>query len=363
MSKDLKVSHIQIRGLIVSSVIGVGILSLPNILTILLGKDGWIAILTIGLISIPLLWVINQVFKENPGKDFFQIGRETLGKPIFNLLLVSLFGSLLLYCASLSRILGEMVKAFLLPNTPVEVIIIVFILATSYIATYEIDVICRAGYFMYPIIIGFALIFVLLALPTADFTNILPAFQGDLTNLPKGILNTFFSFAGFELIIFAVPYAEDKKEVLKSSMLAILTITIIYLSLFFITLTQFTVEEIQNQIFPVLIIAKNVDLPGYFLQNLDGFVVAIWVLVIFSSVGPSYYGSGKILSEVFSTKSHKNFIWLLAPVIYFIATMPENMIQMERVIGRIRNILGIISIIVVPALIYIVGILRRRLSK
>ena len=45
MNKDPKISDIQVRGIIVSTVIGVGVLTLPNTLGAILGKDGWMAII------------------------------------------------------------------------------------------------------------------------------------------------------------------------------------------------------------------------------------------------------------------------------------------------------------------------------
>lgn len=363
MNKDSKISNIQVRSLIVSTVIGVGVLTLPNTLTNILGKDGWMIIIMSGILMIPLIMLITQIFKENPNKDYFEIGKETLGGTIFTICLLILLGHFIVLLGIITRSLGESVKAFLLPTTPIEVIIIIFIIASSYIAVHEIDIIVRASFFIYPIIIGFTLLIVLLSIPKADFTNALPIFQSDLHNIPKGIEETFFAFAGFEMILFALPYAEEIDKVGKSSIIAMGIVTLIYLSVFIMTLTKFSIQQIQRQMFPSIMLAKLIDLPGFFLQNLDGLFMAIWVLVIYSTMGPTYFAAGKTLSKIFNTKGHKHFIWALVPIIYWISLKPDNISELDNTLSKATKGLGFISVVVVPLFIYIVGIVKRRMAK
>jgi len=360
MTKDPKISNIQIRGLMTSSIIGVGTLSLPNQLVSIIGKDGWISIILSGVLTIPIIWIINQIFLNNPGKDYFQIVKSTLGSTLFYLFMIILSVYFIIFLGSITRNLGQLVNAFLLPNTPIEIIILTFILACSYIAIYEIDIIARAGYSIYPIIIITIFILIVTCIPTAEFTGILPVFQSDITQLPKSIGTNFFSFAGFEMLLFALPYAEDNKKTFKSSLLAILIVTISYLGIFFMTLANFSSKQIKSQIYPVLMLAKQVDLPGYFLQNLDGLFMAIWILVVFASMAPTYFAMGKVLSKTFKTKDHKYFIWGLIPVIYFLALIPENVAELFIIQERYLNILGFISIVITPVLVFIVGTIRKR---
>lgn len=360
MNKDLKLSHIQIRSLIVSTVVGVGVLSMQSSLVAEMGTDGWIAIIISGIMVIPLLAVLVQLFKLYPDKDFFEIGKATLGSIVFTIVLLIYLAYLITFLAYVSRVLAELVKAFLLQATPLEFILIVFILATSYISIYEIDIIARLSYFVYPIIIIFAVSIVLISLPKADFTHILPVFQTDYRSIIEGVKSTEFSFLGFELIIFAIPYVKEKDKVFKSCLIGIGTVTAIYLALFVMTIAHFSIEQIENQTFPILILIRHLDLPGFFLQNLDGFVMALWILVVFSTIAPPFYGAGKILSEIFKTKSHKYFIWGLIPVIYFIAMVPDNFVQLNGKLNKYTNILGFISAFIIPTIMLIVAYIRKK---
>src|SRR5690606_8729114 len=215
-------------------------------------------------------------------------------------------------------------------------------------------------YFVYPIIIAFAFIIILMALPGASFENILPVFRFDFMDLMKGISDVSFSFMGIELMIFAIPFIEDKQNVIKSGVMGIATITIIYTAIFIMTLTHFSLNQIERFVYPVLMLIKQLDLPGFFLENLDGLIMALWVLVVFATVTPAYFGAGKILSKIFKTKSHKYFIWVLIPVIYFEAMIPDNFIQLLEDMGRVHKMLGIFTVIIFPLLLLIIGSIRKK---
>ncbi len=71
--KRNKISSIQIKALIITSVIGVGILSLPSDLALILNNDGWMAIvLGGGLITIPFIIMIDKFLKCIQIKLFFK---------------------------------------------------------------------------------------------------------------------------------------------------------------------------------------------------------------------------------------------------------------------------------------------------
>lgn len=91
--------------------------------------------------------------------------------------------------------------------------------------------------------------------------------------------------------------------------------------------------------------------------------MSMWVLVIFGTMAPVYFGAGKILSKMFKTKSHKYFIWGFAPIIYFTALFPENHIQLNEKMGGYLNVLGAISTVVIPFVLLLIGTIKRSIQK
>ena len=360
MNKDPKVSNIQIRALVISTVVGVGMLGLPNQLANAMDKDGWIAIILSIILTIPMLIIINTIFKDNPGKDFFEIGNLALGKIIFTICLIIYLLYYIAAAAFISRLLGDLIKGYLLINTPIQIIIILYLISIGYAAISDIDVVARIAYLTYWLEIGFGVLLVLLSLPGADFTNVLPLFQSDISKLPEGLRAGIFSFMGFEILLFAIPYAEEKEKVLKTSISAVIIIGVLYLLIFFATITNLSLQRIKSDPHPVLMLAKLIDLPGYFLQNLDGLVLTIWVIAIFSTIVPVTFSTGKILSKMFKTKTHKMFILMLIPVVYLVALIPRSVIKMKEIMIYVTEYLGAAIIFIIPLTILIVGRIRGR---
>jgi len=360
MGEENKLSSKQIRALVVSTAVGIGILTLPNRIAIANGNDGWITIILSGLLVIPIIMVMDRIFKMYPNKDFFTIGREVLGKWVFNIFLIIFFIYFIVLMSNIVRSLGELIKAFLLETTPVEVLIISFVLVTSYIARDNIQIIGRAAYFIYPLILSFVIFLFLVILPEIDFTNVLPVFQSDFSKIPKGIEIAFFSYMGYEILLFALPYAEKKEDNLRASLTGLGIVILIYTLIFLLTLAQYGVHSLRRQTFPTLSLVKEVDLPGYFIENLDGLVMAFWVLIVFSTMAAFYYASGIVLSQLFNTKDHGLFILPIAPIVYIISLIPRNVITLYDSLGRYTNYLGFVTIVVMPFVIYFIGLFKTR---
>lgn len=363
MRENDKISNKQIRALVVSTVIGTGILSLPNKMALVLGNDGWIAIILSGLLVIPITIIMNKLFQLYPDKDFFEIGRIVLGNWVFKIFLIFFLFYQIVLMSVVSRNLAEILKAFLLETTPTEVMIISFILATAYISRSEIHIIGRAAYHIYPIVLGFVIFLLLISLTSVDFTNMLPVFQSNMKNLPKGISVSFFSYAGFEVLLFSLPFTEKRERSIKPSLIGVGIVIAIYVILFVLALSQYGLYSLQRQNFPILSLIKEIDLPGYFIENLDGLVVAVWVIVVFGTMAPFYYSSGKILSSLFNTRDHSLFIVPLVPFIYIISLIPQNVIQINKQLGKLINYLGFISIVLMPIIIYCLGSFKSRRSS
>lgn len=360
---NAKISNLQIKALIVTTVIGGGILSLPSDMARILDTGGWLGILIGGFATIPFLVMADKIFKKYPGKDCLQIGEELIGPLIFKFFLIVCLLYNITILAFVSRVFAGVIKAYLLETTPIWVIIITMLFAVSYLARSQIKDIARMAVVIYPIIIGFVIFLIAVNLPDMDYTNIYPIFHIEYSKVLKGTLTGFFVYSGFELIILAFPFAEDTEKTLQHSLRGIFLIMGIYLIIFFITLSKYGIGQLKREIWPTIAVIKEVDLPGYFLENLDGVAMAMWVMVVFGTMGPFLHASGIILAGLFKTKVHKIFIIPLIPIIYIIATLPKNLVQTYEIIGSVVNYFLIAVIGIIPTIVFIVAYIKGRRKK
>lgn len=366
MERKNKTSNNQLKALIVSIIIGVGILSMPSSVAETMENGGWLSIILGGALSIPFIIIMNKLTRIYPGKTYFEFGKEIVPPFIFNIISIVFLIYYIITSAFTVRIFGEVIKAFLLETTPTEIIIIAMLLVTSYIGRCEIEVIARMAMIVYPIIILTTIGVVLFSIPGIDFTNLLPILPRTSISFKavlKGTLITFFSYMGYEIILVAMGNVEKPDESLKYSMSAIIHVIVIYLLLFFITLSQFGIHELKRQIWPSLVLVREIGFPGFFVENLDGIVMAVWVMVVFATLGPFMYSSGIVLSSIFSTKEHDYFVTSMIPIIYALSLIPQNLRDVYRYMDISINVIGLISVVIFPTILFIIAKVKKGREK
>ncbi|MBZ2175090.1 endospore germination permease [Schnuerera sp. xch1] len=357
------ISNQHIKALLVTTIIGVGMLSLPSELAMILENDGWIAIILAGLMLIPFLIIIDKLFSMFPNKSIFEIGREVMGPTIFGIILIIQAIYTIIVLAYTVRIFGEVIKVYILETTPIEVIIITMLLATAYLSRSKIEVLGRMAVMIYPIIIGLVVFLLAVTLPDMDYTNIFPIFNADYKQLPRGIMTAVFSYTGYEIIFLCYNYSDDNKNTLKYVLRGLIVVTCVYLIVFFTSLSSFGIYQLKREIWPSVAVVKEVNLPGYFLENLDGIMLAIWVIAIYASLTSIFYIGGAVLSNISKTKTHELFILPLIPIIYTVALLPDNLVQTNEIMARIISYAAIIARVILPIIIFISAIIRKRRSR
>ena len=360
MDKDPKISNFQLRALIITTIIGTGILSLPSSVARELNNDGWLAILISGLISILIVVLLNKLTRLYPRKTYFEFGKEIIPAPLFNIISLITIAYFLIILAFEVRIFAEVMKVYLLEVTPTEFIIITMLLVTVYIARSDISTLGRMAVMIVPLIIVVTAIIVFAVLPKIDFTNVLPLLRVDLKALPKAIFSTAFSYVGYEIILIAMASVDEPNKSLGYSVKGIAFVMIIYLVTFFITLSEFGVHELKRQVWPSITLMREIDLPGFFIENIDAIIMTLWILVIFGTMGPIMYASGVALSKVFNTKKHDFFILPLVPIIYLLSLIPENLSKTYMYMEKTTNYLAIFVIFIFPLGLYIISLLKRK---
>jgi len=363
LGKNDKISNLQMSALLSGTMLGVGVLSLPALLADNLKTDGWVLLIINGIIASILVIIINKVARLYPGKTFIQFGKELVTAPVANIILIIFAVYLIGLGAFAVRIFAEVVKMLLLSQTPTEFIIITMLLTTSYIARVGIEGLARMVTIVLPIVLIPIILILISALPDLDYTNLLPTFRFSLTDLLKGIPTTFFSFIGFEFLLIYLGFVDKPKESVKYSLLSIGAVTFTYLVAFFVTLAQFGEIELTHQLWPVLSLMKTIQIPGAFIENIEGVVMAIWVFGVFTSLAPVLYGIAVILSGLFKAKEHNYFVLPVIPIIYVLSLVPDNLASVYAYMDTFTNYLGTFATIVVPVVFFIAALFKGKRKK
>jgi spore germination protein len=360
---DQKISNVQLAAVVISTIIGIGVLSLPSTVAKELGNDGWILIAASGIVACFLTYLISVITRTYPRKTLVEFGRELVTTPISDLISIIFCIYLVILGSFEVRLFAEVSKMFLLNRTPTEVIIITMLLSTSYIARYGIEGLSRMALLIIPIVIIPLFFLFLTLIPEMDFTNIFPMFRFKFINLIKGIPTTFFSFIGFEFLLIFMAFVDKPKESARYNVFSVAIVTVIYILVFFVTLLRFGSTELHHQIWPTLSLMKIIEFPGAFIENIEGIVMALWVLAAFTSLGPLLYIAALILSKVSRVDEHSYFVLPIIPIIYFLALIPDSLAHLYTYMDLFSFYLGTFITVIIPVIFIVIILIKKRRKR
>lgn len=362
-SNKIKISSRQLGILLIVTIVGVGILTLPREVSEIAGTDGWILIILGGIASILMSLVIHTLSMRFPNQTIIEYSEELLGRPLSILIGIIIFTYCSMFTAFSVRIFGEVLKMFLLPKTPIEVITITFLLTAGYLVRNGLEPIVR----FYELIIMIMFIPYLLALfagtSNVNFTNLLPVFQTSPRVLLKGSFQIIFSYIGFEFIFLLFPFVSDQKNIRKTLLISISSIILLYLITNIFVLATFGEDTIESLIWPLMAYIKSIEIPGEFIEQLEGIIMTIWVLFIYTTLSTVYFLSSFTLSRVMNVKEHSFFVSLLLPVIYILSLLPDNVAQLYDWLGIFSFYGSTLVSVIIPSFLLLVAKVRKKGEK
>ncbi|WP_432406858.1 GerAB/ArcD/ProY family transporter [Wukongibacter sp. M2B1] len=353
----------QLFSILVNAIIGVGILSLPGTLAMTAGPDSLIVLVCGSIMFLILALFIQRLISKFPQKTIIEITDFVLFKPLGVLVGICYFIYTLSLVVLEVRSFGEITKNYLLINTPIEIIIISFLLTAVYLVRSGVESIARISVIILPLSIFPAILASLVAIPDLDFTYFLPVLRTPFSQIIKTLPKVFFSFLGFEVILFLSFFVKDTKNIKKTTIRTIGFVSIVYFIFTAITIARFGIVESKNLIWPVVTLFKSVDIPGTLLENVESVIMATWLLSIFMTIVIGYFGASFLLSRILKSKEQNYFALILLPLVYTLSLIPENIVEVSDYLQRFSNLMGTIFGAALPIVLLLFSLFRKKTKK
>lgn len=368
VSKSTITSY-QAFTLLYSTLFGVGVLTLPRDVGEMAGNDLVWVILLSGLPVLLLVYLIGFLCRRFPGMTMIQFSAEILGSEKrewigrilsipFILMMVVFF---ILGVTTVLRVFGETISSSMLRHTPLEAILLVFILTAAFGAGSKMGVIAKLNEFLFPITLAPFLLMLFAAFQRGDITNVLPLFQIDPSRIFKSVMKGTYSFAGYLVIMMFAGFYQDPGRMRKVHTVSLLTVIASYWYLCVISLGVLGVDEINRVMFPVLEVAKSVMLEDMFFERIEAAILSIWLVAAFTSIMNLYAAFVQAIIEFFklSEKYRRWIAFLTMPGFLLLAMIPQNVPQ----IGRYEEFVGVYEVVVslfIPLFLLLVAVIRRK---
>ncbi|MCP8615330.1 GerAB/ArcD/ProY family transporter [Salirhabdus salicampi] len=326
----------------------------------------WISTIIAIFASLLLLLVVIKISSHFPEDPFVKVLRKLLGKPLGTLIGVSYVGYFFTLFIVHTQISSTIFKTLFLPNTPIGVLIFMILIIAFYCSAIGIDVLGKASTSMLILILATLLFLMLAVTPQIDFHYYKPYIPTSWGPVFHTVLIPYTNFAQVILIGMLYPYIhkEEKSKKTKGYILAVL-VPIFMASL--ITIEEigvYSIHELKFLTYPSVELITLIQL-GDFLERLEIFLVTIWAGAMFFVTGIYFNVTMDALKQSFSMKILRPIYKIIILIgAFFICYMylPDTLDVINFIFNRWIYI-SVIFHLVIPAILYIVFILRYKVMK
>ncbi len=362
----------QLSSLITSTLIGVGVLTLPRTASEVLHQQGWTAPLMGGAIALTATLLIAWLSRRYPGLTFVQYSWVIWGSQkgkwqgkLISLPWVLLYlGTLYVGTAITSRLFGEVVVTAVLRETPLEAILITMFCLALFLCLHEVEVVARVNELLFLLILFPVLIIGLLSFQKADWNQLLPLFSAPFKDVVRGAAQSAFSYQGYEVMLMFFAFAQIGARKSKASCLGIAMAIGVYTLITVSGIAVFGHEELQKLTWPTLEIVKTTQMPGLVLERLESAFLGVWVAAVFTTVSNTYYAFNLGLRQLFGRGLVFQRItsFLLMIPLFYLALLPQNIVQIFRA-ASISAYFGLFSGLGIPLIYLAVSLIRKQGSR
>ncbi|MBL0389106.1 endospore germination permease [Tumebacillus sp. ITR2] len=358
----------QALGLNASTIIGVGVLSLPRSTADSAEHLAWLSVvigLMIAFLSVVIIYKLGQRF---PDKTIVGYSRVILGskrnKWVGNILSFPVVMLYVVYwsvvTAMVVRIFGEVVVSAVLTNTPLEVTVSSMLILCFFMVIYDVELVARVNEVLLPIIVFPVLIISLLAYQKARFEYIMPILPSpsDWKGVSFGIVPALTSLLGFDVMTMFNSHLKREKKILRYQAFGVAIPGVLYTLIVIAGIMAFGFEELAKQAWPTLELVKSVKAPGLILERLEAIFLGVWVAAVFTTAGNWNFCAVWSFSQLFRIRNHKWTALVLGVALYFIAMRPRNIKQLFMVLDWV-GYFGLVIACLLPLCLLLIAMIRK----
>ncbi|WP_164880474.1 GerAB/ArcD/ProY family transporter [Clostridium manihotivorum] len=344
----------ELSQILIASLVGVGILYIPNSIIKYAEQDSWIGCIFGAIYPFYMLFIASYIAKMHPDENILVLSRRYFG---------NVFGSIL-------NILYTFFFIFLLTSEIDGFKNVSIVYLTNFISGYKAVavIVLSAAYATYKglkplarvseIIFFTTSILVLLlagSLVKGSIYNIQPVFRTSIVKLAKASKETAFFYSGVEAVFLYHPFLKEKSKLLKYCSMCVGYIAFTYIMVVFLTIYYLGIDISPKYLWPVITLTDVINIP--IINSFRYIFLALWSFIILKCIAIYYYSSCFCINQIVNKISIHKITILIYPIIVYVAVKYGNETTRREVSGIIMPICAYFNIFFVT--IMAIGIKRK----
>lgn len=370
--KQRSITSYQAFTMILMTVLGMSVLVFPRNMGEVAGRDGiWVTLIMIVLISI-IVYLMTLLGQWYPGDSYVEYTAKILGSKRFPLLgkilhipFLIFFGVIWLFLvAYVLRAFGEVVVSTILPRTPLEIIMIIFLLTGAVVASFPSEVIVKFNELLFPLIIIPFIFIVIGVVQNGELINFFPLFQIDWRAILQKTSNLFGDFAGYSIILILMAHYQQPEKAVRSHLLGFIVAGLIFWGVFAASLGVFGINEMNRLTAPTFETVRLISLPFLIFERLESVTIALWMVASFTTLSNIMFALVDLVYRKgnIHPNNRKWIAFLFVPLIFCLAMIPRNLSQLFQLSNLAGKFVFVIDV-TVPLFLVIVAWVRKKRGK
>lgn len=312
---DKTITNSQFIILLISSMIGVGIFSLPNDVLKYAKQDGWISCILGAFYPISIILIASYICKLRPNENIFILSKQCFGKFIGTILNIIFALYFLLAGTAIASGMNNVLKIHIVPFLSSPKLLVIFFIPPALIAYKGLKTVSRASEIVFYLTL-FLFLVPLASISRGSIYNVMPLFGSGFINILKSSKDTAFAYTGIEIIFILYPYIKNNKDMKKNSIIGVAITAFIYAWFTFITIYYLGIDAIPKFIWSTITVTHPLAIS--IINNFKSLFMVLWTAIMFKIIGIFYYGFTFSLNELFKKIPTYIYIFLSYPLfVYF----------------------------------------------
>ncbi|MGE7759556.1 GerAB/ArcD/ProY family transporter [Peribacillus sp. NPDC097895] len=358
-----KISSGEFLILVIIFTIGGAILTLPSALVTYAKQDGWIAYIIATIIGLCFIFLFNQLASLYPTLTYIEVNEKIFGKWIGKIsALLFLFYIYYLSSALLSEI-GNFFTTQVLVGTPIQMIMILFLLTSLFGVRLGLEVICRTAVIFFPWIVVLLFILFLFITPDVKIENLQPIFEEGMKPLLSGSYHSLaLPYVQLVFFLMITPYVNEKAEMKKNFYRGTLIGGIVLFLVIIFSILVLGAENTTRLTYPSYKLGMRISI-GNFFERVEVIVAFIWIFTEYFKLTICYYGLALGLAQLLGLKDYKILLFPLAFLILtFTIISHPDIVHYQNFIATTWTPFSLTICLLLPLLLLVIGKIRKKHS-
>ncbi|ANS73434.1 hypothetical protein AWM70_01590 [Paenibacillus yonginensis] len=357
-----QITVIQTQSVLISTTVGVGVLSFPHFLA--LDADSGSPLLTLAGIILAVLFLIPAILagRKFPKDHLVAYSKKMIGGPLTVLFCSLIILHFMLFTAGVLRQSAEAINLIVLPRTPTEITSLLVMLLCMVGSRRDIVKFAYIHTFYLPFILIPGVLIIVGALKYGEYLNLLPVTGIHPVHLYRGAFSVASLFQVSFVAAILIPHMAEPQKALKASIVSLLCSGFFYLFIIITATAVFGAEELKQMVYPTLELARSSSLAFGGIQRLDGLFIIVWVLTGFTTLYSAYYICLYLLSRLTKVQDYRLYSSVISPFILSFSLIPQDFFQVYSIVDK-AGIAGMAFIFFYSLLLMIMSFARKGDSR